>query len=87
MKGRGLLSGEEAKQLGAAIYRGGPLGRRPRAEQPAVRQPDPQRQPGHRGSEQGARHGRAHGRARRHGDIGPPVRVQGRGVLRASTGH
>jgi hypothetical protein len=25
VKGRGLLSGEEAKQLGAAIYWGGPL--------------------------------------------------------------
>ena len=78
---------EAAEELPRPVQDHDRGGRILRAEQPAVRQPDPQRQLGYRGSEQGARHGRAHGRARRHGDIGPPVCVEGHGGLRAGAGH
>ena len=80
---------EAAEELPRPVQDHDRGGRGLRAEDPAVRQPDPQRQPGHRGVEQGARHGRADGRARRHGDVGPPVRVDRprRCVLRASAGH
>jgi len=59
------------------------------ALEPAVRQLDPQRQPGHRRGEQGAGHGRARRGTRHRGDVGPPVRVDrpGLGGLRADAGQ